>query len=67
MQIKVRYLDSRSDYVNREQLSRLIENRQIYSFYRSSGWAILGVHPLRESRVMPIYFQEERRGKSLFS
>ena len=61
MLIRVRYNDSHYDYVNRFQLNRLLENRQIVGFLRSSGWATIGVDPLRGKTTMPVAVKKERR------
>ena len=48
MLIQIRYPDNRFDYVKENMLHGLIESKQIKSFRRSSGWATIGVDPLRQ-------------------
>lgn len=48
MLVQIRYPDNRFDYVKENVLHGLIESRQIEGFRRSSGWATIGVDPLRQ-------------------
>jgi hypothetical protein len=61
MLIQVAYLDNRYDYLKDFQLDRLLEQRQVASFRRSSGWVKVGVDPIREQRRNYAYYGPERR------
>jgi len=61
MLIPVIYPDGRHDLVKPFILDRLIEQRHIRSFKRSSGWVSLGVDPVRTNRGHNNYHGEERR------
>lgn len=50
MLIRVMYLDSKYDMVKPIILDKQIESGNIFKFQRSSGWATLGVDPIRASR-----------------
>ena len=47
MLIRVIYHDGRQDMVLAEELDELIAGGKIRQFLRSSGWVILGYHPIR--------------------
>lgn len=50
MGIKVFFSNGTFQTVSKSVLDNLIESQEILAFRRSSGWAIIGVHPLREKR-----------------
>lgn len=50
MLIQVSYPDGRNDYVKGFVLDKLIEEKQISKFKRSSGWVTVGVDPVRTAR-----------------
>ena len=47
MLIRVIYHDNRQDMVLAEELDELIAGGKIRQFLRSTGWVILGYHPIR--------------------
>jgi len=46
-------------------LDRLIEEKAIRSFKRSSGWVLLGVDPVRNPKSQRSYLGEKRRATDL--
>lgn len=62
MLIRVRYSTGTYDYVSQAFLSDLIQSNKISQFLRSSGWATIGMDPIREC-TMTAYAGPERRGK----
>lgn len=64
MLIPVIYPDGRHDLVKPFILDRLIDQEEIRSFKRSSGWVALGVDPVRR-RGNNGYKDEERRTSNL--
>jgi len=48
--IRVLYNDNRYDYVTDELLDDLIESDRVARFERSTGWATVGVDPVRKTR-----------------
>lgn len=50
MLLRVIYPDGKQDMVKDVYLDHLIETKKIKAFKRSSGWAILGVDFVRDSR-----------------
>jgi hypothetical protein len=63
MLIRVRYTTGTYDYVSRGFLSDLIQGSKISQFLRSSGWATIGIDPIRECTMTGAYAGPERRGK----
>lgn len=61
MSIKVIYADGQYDYMNKEQLSRLLELRQVAKFQRGSDWVVVGEDPVRTIDLVDCYEGEERR------
>lgn len=62
MLIRVRYTTGSYDYVNSTFLDDLIQTNAITQFFRSSGWAIIGVDPVRVKDISSTYTLPERRG-----
>jgi len=60
MLIQVLYNDNKYDYVKGFQLDRLLEEKMVQKFRRSSGWVTVGVDPIRW-RKSPSYNGMERR------
>jgi len=60
MLIQVLYNDNKYDYVKGFQLDRLLEEKMIQKFKRSSGWVTVGIDPVRW-RKSPSYNGMERR------
>jgi hypothetical protein len=48
--IRVLYNDNRYDYVTDEMLDDLIDSEKVARFERSTGWATVGVDPVRKTR-----------------
>jgi hypothetical protein len=61
MSIKVIYADGHYDYLNKEQLSRLLELRQVAKFQRGSDWVIVGEDPVRANELVRCYDGDEIR------
>ena len=49
MMIRVMYSDGRFDMVKPNMLEKLIKEEAVTSFKRSSGWAVVGRDPIRNS------------------
>lgn len=62
MLIQVMYPDNRYDYVKDFMLDSLIESGKVARFRRSSGWAAVGIDPIRSRTSPPPYSGVERRG-----
>jgi len=60
MLIQVLYNDNKYDYVKGFQLDRLLEEKMVQKFKRSSGWVTVGIDPIRW-RKSPSYNGMERR------
>ncbi len=60
MLIRIVYQDFTYDYVNPLRLDRLIEMNEVAMFRRSSGWAIVGIDPLRKTKY-PHWEVKDRR------
>jgi len=60
MLIQVVYHNGRQEEVEPRVLDRLLDERQISSFQRSSGWVVIGRDPIRQSR-RKVYCIPERR------
>jgi hypothetical protein len=63
MLIRVRYTTGTYDYVSPAFLNDLIQGNKISQFLRSSGWATIGIDPIREWTRTGDYAGPERRGK----
>jgi len=63
MLIRVRYTTGTYDYVSQAFLDDLIRGNRISQFLRSSGWATIGVDPVRKYSITGPYAGPERRGK----
>ncbi|QWV91862.1 hypothetical protein KP004_11530 [Geomonas oryzisoli] len=61
MLVQVHWTNKRYDYVKDYMLESLIEAGVVARFLRSSGWVIVGVDPIRSSRVKKSYAGPERR------
>lgn len=48
--VRVAYDDKSYDYVTESELNTLIETNKIVKFKRITGWIILGVDPIRNSK-----------------
>lgn len=62
MLIRVVYRDGRHDMVKPHLLNRLLAQQELRSFRRTSGWAVIGIDPLRDSRPEK-YNGPERRNQ----
>lgn len=60
MLIRVMHNEGYYDYVKPQLLNRLIEAKEIISFYRQSGVVVLGADTLRSSQ-RESYVGDERR------
>lgn len=60
MLVQVRWTNQRYDYVEDFMLDDLIEAGGVASFYRASGWVMIGVDPIR-ARKPAGYPGTERR------
>ena len=49
MMIRVMYSDGRFDMVKPSLLEKLLKEEAVTSFKRSSGWAVVGRDPIRNS------------------
>lgn len=47
--------------VSREGLNRLLERGLVKRFKRGSGWAVVGLHPIRIAHDLNVYSGPERR------
>lgn len=66
MSIKVELNDGERLTVSSKGLDRLLERSLVRRFQRSSGWVVVGVHPVRISRSVNGYYNgQERRSQSL--
>ena len=66
MNIKVELNDGESVTVSSKGLDRLLERSLVRRFKRSSGWAVVGIHPVRVARSTNGYYSgRERRSQSL--
>lgn len=63
MLIRVRYTTGMYDYVSRTLLDDLIRHDKITQFFRSDGWAIIGIDPVRTRNMASVYTGPERRGE----
>jgi hypothetical protein len=50
MLIRVIYQDFRYDYLHHRRLDEFIESGRVAMFRRRSGWAIVGIDPVRRKR-----------------
>jgi hypothetical protein len=64
MMVLVMYPDGATELVRPPVLQHLIATRNIVKFRRESGWAVVGVDPLRTPRHEH-YQGEDRRGRIL--
>jgi len=64
MLIQVNWSDSRYDYVKDYMLESLIESGKVARFLRRSGWATVGVDPIRLPRDGDGYAGSERRSEN---
>ncbi len=64
MMIRVMYSDGRFDMVKPDMLDQMLVKRDITSFKRTSGWAVVGRDPIRD-RGQSGYRGEERRTSSV--
>lgn len=62
MLIRVVYRNGRHDMVKPHLLDKLLAQQALRSFRRASGWAVIGIDPLRGSRPEK-YVGSERRHK----
>lgn len=62
MLIQVNYSDNRFDYVKDNMLGSLISAEGITRFRRTSGWATIGVDPLRKSLRNTDFKQPDNSG-----
>ncbi len=62
MLIHANYKNGRYDYVKEVTLDNLIKVGDVAKFQRRSGWATIGVDPLRSSAPDGGYSGNERRG-----
>jgi hypothetical protein len=67
MLIHVVYDDNHFDYVKDVMLDQLIRRDKIKKFKRSTGWVIIGIHPIRERGSRGSYIGAERRGAAAAS
>jgi len=64
MMIRVQYAGGNYDYVSPEMLDKKLITGEIKGFARSSGWAVVGKDPIRQSsRRRQYYVGPERRYK----
>lgn len=63
MLIRVRYTTGMYDYVSCTLLDDLIRHDKIIQFFRSSGWATIGIDPVRTHNMASAYTGPERRGE----
>ncbi len=61
MLIRVIYHDFKYDFVKPRLLDALIESRKISMFRRRSGWAIVGIDPIRQKKYTFDRFIDRRR------
>jgi hypothetical protein len=61
MLIHIVRTDNRYDYVKDFILDRLIESKEIVKFKRSTGWATIGVDPIRQSKRDSVFNGTDRR------
>ena len=64
MLVPVNWSNNRYDYVNNLALDKFIEAGVVIKFLRSSGWAVVGVDPVRQSAPVSKYDGIERRSGS---
>jgi hypothetical protein len=64
MLIRVRYATGTCDYVSHTSLDDLIRGNKITQFFRSNGWATIGLDPVRTNGTVKAYTGPERRGGS---
>lgn len=65
MNIKVELNDGERVSVSSKGLDRLLERCLVRRFQRSSGWVVVGFHPVRVSRNGNSYNGRERRSHSV--
>ena len=61
MLIRVMYNDGRLGMVRQQVLDRLLERKNICSFMRSDGWAVVGRDRIRRHHRLQTFSGEERR------
>lgn len=62
MLVQVQWTNKMYDYVPDYLLDELIESGNVLRFLRSSGWAVIGVDPIRSKTPAAQYVGVERRG-----
>lgn len=65
MLIPVMYKNGNHDQVKDFMLSKLIDQKGVSKFKRSSGWVTLGVDRIRGRTKTAHYFGEERRQEEI--
>ena len=65
MNIKVELNDGERVTVSSKGLDRLLERCLVRRFQRSTGWVVVGVHPVRVCRNINNYNGRERRSQTL--
>ena len=60
MLLRILHNEGYYDYVKPQMLDRLIETKEIISFYRTTGVVVLGIDPVRSPRKKS-YVGDERR------
>lgn len=61
MLIRVIYNDFKYDFVKPRLLDSLIESRKVSMFRRRTGWAIVGIDPVRQKKYYFDRFIDRRR------
>jgi len=62
--IQVVYTDNKYDYVKDIVLDKLIDERKITKFMRKSGWATIGVDPIRTGKNEFLFPFKEKRSRN---
>ena len=65
MLIQVVYPGDKYDFVKDFMLDNLIDEKKIVRFRRRSGWATVGVDPIRTKKHDSVYFHPERRASRM--
>ena len=60
MLIQVAYPNDRYDYVKGSLLDKLIDERRVLKFHRSTGWVTVGVDPIRNNKNVVNFYPERR-------
>lgn len=60
MLVRVLHNKGYYDYVKPQMLDRLIETKEIISFYRTTGPVVLGIDPVRSSQHKSFQGSERR-------